>query len=163
MRDAYNRAPDPATWKATVLEGTVTVEAELKANLAVLDAIDKGLVVARELTGCGNAVLYAPLPGPASYQGAAEIFADDQLYIDTSKPTCEVYLSLEIEKASNATFPHRECGGRTPSHDAIDTTYSVLAGGTDALDPATLNGQISDGAAAHHDVQDTFPFLGAPH
>jgi hypothetical protein len=162
---AYDRASDPASWKTTQVRPGVTIAGELAANLAVFDAIDKGLVVPnRTLAGCGNAFRYAAPPSAQSYAGGAEIFADDQLYIDTAKPTCGVYLALEIELASAGTFVHAACGGRTPAHDVVDATYSVLGSGTDALDPANgLSGRISDAVGPHSDTSESFPFLGAPH
>jgi hypothetical protein len=164
-RDAYDRAPDPAGWKAAPLSASVTVGDELATNLAVFDAIDKGLMVPNQtLAGCGNALRYARPPGTQSYQGAVEIFADDQLYIDTSKALCGAYLALEIELASAGTFVHTTCGGRTPGDDVVDVTYSVLASGVDALDPANqLAGRIRDAVSPHGDITDTFPFLGPPH
>jgi hypothetical protein len=168
MRDAYDRASNPADWRETeLLPGGVTIEGELRANFAIFDAVDRDLLLTdRTLTGCGNALRYSPPPGPAtSYLGAAVIFADDQLYIDTARPACGVYLDLEIEHASAGDLAHASCGGRTPSRDAIDVTYSVLAAGLDALDrQADFAGRITDGAPVHQDIQETtFPFLGPPH
>lgn len=167
MRDAYDRAPDPAAWRETVLAPGVTIERELMTNFAIFDAVDRDLLLTdRTLTGCGNVFRYSPPPGPAtSYLGAAAIFADDQLYLDTARPTCDVYLDLEIEHASAGDIAHASCGGRTPSRDVIDATYSVLAAGLDALDrQADFAGRITDGAPVHQDIQETtFPFLGPPH
>jgi hypothetical protein len=162
-KDAYNHAPDPATWKATMLETGLTIERELALNLAVFDALDRGLMAISQ-SGCGNALQYSGPPSLTSYQGAAGLFADDQLYVDTSKTTCAVYLALEIEQVSAGSSIHTSCGGRTLTHDAIDVTYSVLAAGTDGLDKANGFGpKIVDGVPPHTDVKDTFPFLGAPH
>jgi hypothetical protein len=161
-KDAYNHASDPATWKATVLETGLTIERALALDLAVFDALDQGLAISQ--AGCGNALQYSGPPSPTSYQGAAGLFADDQLYVDTSKATCTVYLALEIEQVSSGSSIHTSCGGRTLTHDAIDVTYSVLAAGTEGLDKANGFGpKIVDGVPPHTDVKDTFPFLGDPH
>jgi hypothetical protein len=161
-KDAYNQASDPATWKTTVLATGVTIEQELEVNLAVFDALDKGTSITK--AGCGNAMEYASPPNPTSYQAAADLLADDQLYVDTSRTTCSVYLALELEQVSSGSFPHTTCGGRTLTHDAVDVTYSMLAASYYGLDQATdFSGRIRDGVAAHTDVKDTFPFLGAPH
>ena len=160
QKDAYNQAPDPATWKTTMLPTNVTIERELEANLAVFDAIDNGLAI----PGCGNALSYVRPPSATSYQNAADLLADDQLYVDTSKTTCTVYLALEIEQASAGSSVHYACGGRMLKHDVIDVTYSVLAAGLAGLDPANnFAPKLHDGVAPHPDVKDTFPFLGAPH
>lgn len=166
VREAYGRAGDPATWRTTLLRTNTTIEDELEFDLARFDAIDKGFVAGNNtLMGCQNGFRYSLPVRPESYQNAAALFADDQLYIDTAKASCGVYLSLEIELASGATQPHTACGGRTPSHDVVDVTYSVIAAGLDGLDVATgtFNGRIRDGVTVHTDVKTTFPFLGAPH
>jgi hypothetical protein len=161
-KDAYNQASDPATWKTTLLDTGVSIEQELAANLAVFDALDKGLAIAG--AGCGNGMLYSSPAGSTSYQTAADLLADDRLYVDTSKTTCSVYLALEIEEVSSGSFVHNTCGGRTLTHDAVDVTYSMLAASYYGLDQATdFAPRLHDGVAAHADVKDTFPFLGAPH
>jgi hypothetical protein len=163
QKDAYNHAADPAAWKTTTLQTNVTLERELKGNLAVLDAIDLGLTT--PMAGCGNALMYVGPPGAMTYQGAADLFADDQLHVDTSRQSCSVYLALEIEHASGGALPHTTCGGRMLGHDVIDATYSVLASGLNDFDPrrGDLVPKIRDGAAVHPDISDAFPFLGAPH
>jgi hypothetical protein len=161
QKDAYNQATDPATWKTTTLPASVTIERELEANLAVFDAIDTGLAAPQ--AGCGNALSYVLPPSATSYQNAADMLADDQLYVDTSKTTCTVYLALEIEQASAGSRVHYACGGRMLAHDVIDATYSVLAAGLAGLDQANnFAPKLHDGVAAHTDVKDIFPFLGAP-
>jgi len=170
MRDTYNHAPDPATWAATTISTNVTIEAEMEANLAVFDAFDIGANVPN--AGCGNAVRYLspPLPpGPSSsYRVAADLFADDELYVDTAFTSCPLYLALEMQYATTGaiTKGHTTCGGRMPSHDVVDLTYSMLAAGRDGVDPASSNGApaLHDGVAAHADIKESvFPFLGSPH
>jgi hypothetical protein len=170
IRDAYNRAPDPAAWATTVVSTGVTIEAEMEANLAVFDAFDIGLNVAG--AGCGNALRYALPPNPpgpmSSYRVAADMFADDELYVDTSITSCPIYLALEFEFATagpNAE-PHITCGGRMPSHDVVDMTYSMLAAGRSGFDVPSKSyaPAIHDGVTAHADLKEVvFPFLGPPH
>jgi hypothetical protein len=168
IADAYNRASDPAAWRTTVIRSNVTIEAELEANLAVFDAWDTGLTTVAA-AGCGNGLRYllpAKPPGPeSSYEVAADLFADDEIYIDTSRTSCSIYLELEIANANSA--PHTTCGGRTPSHDVVDVMYSVLAAGTAGLEIPSSNyaPKLHDGVAGPHaDVKETaFPFLGPPH
>lgn len=163
QREVYARASDPAAWRTTMVRPNVTIEDEMAANLAVFDAIDRGMAVSSgTLAGCGNALKYAGPPD--AYAGAADIFADDQLYIDTSRTACTAYLALEIEYASAGTFVHDTCGGRTLNHDVVDVTYSVLAAGTQGLDPTSdFSGKLSDGVSVHGDISGAFPFLGPPH
>jgi hypothetical protein len=162
QKDAYNHASDPATWRTTTVKSGTTIARELAANLAVFDALDKGLAGGQgALPGCGNPLVHSG-SGAAFYQLAADLFADDQLYVDTSKMSCSVYLALEIEKAGGAA--HTTCGGRMVTHDAIDVTYSVLAAGLDGLGSAPMfEPLVHDGAPVHTDVKETFPFLGPPH
>ncbi len=162
QRDIYNRAADPATWRTTMLRTNVTISAELQANLAAFDGIDTSPTLSM---ACGNGLDYANPVSPTSYQGGADVFADDQLYIDTAKATCKVFLALEIEQGGFGRFSHTECGGRTLTHDAFDVIYSVLAAGVvDGLDQAGgFSPRIHGSLTAHTDVMVMFPFLGLPH
>lgn len=171
MRDTYSRASDPATWATTMISTGVTIAAEMEANLAVFDAFDIGDTNVAS-PGCGNAVRYVPPalpPGPmSSYRVAAGLFADDELYVDTARTSCPIYLALELELASagQTVEPHVTCGGRTPSHDVVDMTYSMLAAGHSGFDVPSNNyaPKLHDGVAAHTDIKESvFPFLGPPH
>jgi hypothetical protein len=164
QRDAYNHASDPATWRTTMIRTGTTIARELAANLAVFDGIDKGASTAQgTLSGCGDPLVHTGTTGPMFYQLAADLFADDQLYVDTSKGSCTVYLALEIEKASAPRLVHSTCGGRILTHDVIDAMYSVFAAGLDGLGTAPAFAPVlHDGVPAHADVKDTFPFLGPP-
>jgi hypothetical protein len=91
------------------------------------------------------------------------VLADDELYVDTTKLSCGFYLSLEVEVATSGGIVHSQCGGRTLTHDVIDTSYSLLAAGLQGFDN-TLAPRMGDGVGPHTDVNnDVFPFLGAPH
>jgi Domain of unknown function (DUF4331) len=165
IKDAYNQASDPAAWSTTILQPNVTVLSELKANLAAFDILDLGMANVSG-AGCRNALRYVGTgnPGPLSYQLAAELFADDQLYVDTSKTACTVFMALEFEVASSGGLIHATCGGRTLTHDVVDTMYSVLAAGTNGVDPFTdFATKLHDSAVAHTDVSENFPFLAPPH
>jgi hypothetical protein len=163
-RDAYARASDPATWLSTTLQTNITVERELLSTLATWDGLDFGSPLINK--GCNNAILYdGPPPGGDSYKKAATLLADDQLYVDTGKASCNLYLALELQFISNLSFLHTTCGGRTPGYDAIDMTYSLWIAGRDGLDDAAMQSpRIRDGVSPHAGVSDTvFPFLAPPH
>lgn len=164
QKDAYNHATDPATWRTTTVKTGSTIERELEKNLAVFDALDRGLATAMgTLPGCGNPLVDSTSTGPAFYKLTADLLADDQLYVDTSRGNCTVYLALEIERASAGRIVHTACGGRMPTHDVIDATYSVLAAGLDGLSPVSpFEPSLHDGVQAHGDIMETFPFLGLP-
>lgn len=165
VRDAYDLASDPAAWPTTLLPTGRTIEAEIEANLAVFDAWDLAASNISLPTGCGNALSYLGPPGAMSYRGAADLFADDQLYVDTAITTsCAVYLAVELAHADMRG--HIDCGGRMPSHDVVDMTYSVLAAGLNGLGFQSANyaPKIHDGVTAHADIKESvFPFLGPQH
>lgn len=160
--DNYNHASEPAMWELTTLAPSVSILTELEKNLALFDAVDNGMTSVPS-AGCRNALRYSGPPKATSYETAARMLADDEIHVDTSKTTCAVYLALEIEYASQGQSPHSTCGGRTPIHDTVDLTYSVLAGGLGGLDLGNFTARLGDGVGAHGDVKDSFPFLGAPH
>ena len=163
QKDAYNHASDASTWLTTEVATNVTVVKEFEANIAIFDVIDQGAAQIAN-AGCGNTALYNAPPGADSYRGLASVLGDDELYVDTTKQDCGFYLSLEVEVATGGSIVHTQCGGRTPTHDVIDTSYSVLAAGTNGFDPATFAPRLGDNVGPHADVSDsTFPFLGAPH
>jgi hypothetical protein len=162
-KDAYNADGAKGTWQATYVPA-------FAPNLAVFDAVDTGLSNIPG-AGCGNQILYdntvatdPTLANIHAYGKAAGVLADDVLYTDTAKGTCALYLAIEVEIATGGAVPHTTCGGRTPSYDVIDVTYSAVAGGLAAFNQQTLAPLIKDNADVHADVSDTtFPFLGAPH
>lgn len=158
----YGQAADPAMWKTTLLRPGFTIEAELMANIAALDALDLGLASSSK-PGCSNTMfLQSPL-NAVSYRTVADYVADDQLYLDTTKATCPIALALEIEAGSNLSISHKTCGGRSPGQPAFDALYSILMAGTDGVDAGAAGApRIHGTATAHTDVTDTFPFLGAP-
>ncbi|CAN5922952.1 hypothetical protein BH11MYX3_BH11MYX3_17600 [soil metagenome] len=182
-KDAYNAATDRTTWVAATVNpagvdavpysaNPKSVRAEFARSLAVFDALDQGLLPGAHTAtpagttgpgeGCFNGALHN-VPANSGYLTLATVLADDQLYVDTSKLTCNFYLSLEVEVATSGGIVHSQCGGRTPTHDVIDTSYSLLAAGLQGFDTA-LAPRFGDGVAAHTDVNnDTFPFLGTPH
>jgi hypothetical protein len=171
MKDNYNHASNPATWATTTLITGVTVVDEFKTNLALLDALDTGLVNG----GCKNQLLYNGVaagggtPAADSYQTLAGILADDRLYVDTTKKVCGKYLNVELDVATGGTIAHTDCGGRAPTNDVGDASYSVLLGGLNGFSTdGKLTPLITDGGGAtkvtlHLDTTDlAFPFLGPP-
>jgi hypothetical protein len=170
-REAYNLAADPNQWGSTQIAPGRSVLAELAANLAVLDVIDQGNLAIPGTPGCNNQMLYngnlqgGGTPGPTSYSQLAVVLADDMLYLDTMFPACTKYFSLEIELASGTAINHKECGGRAPTPDVIDVTYSALLSGFFGFTPQpALVPRIADGVAPRAGLSNTvFPYFGSPH
>lgn len=182
-KDAYNHAAlDPTMWASTVLDaaGTdpaypitsaaqvlgprKTVLGEFKKYLGIFDTLDQASGLPGTAVGpgggCGNGALYNN-PAGSFYTVLATVLADDELYIDTAKLTCNTYLSVEVDVIAGA---HSQCGGRTPSHDVIDSSYSLLASGANGFAGTAFTPLVTDGVVAHTDVStDNFPFLGPQH
>lgn len=163
-RDAYNRAIDPDAWPTTILDGTAVpatrVLGEFSGYLGILDSVDAGHPNIAQ-SGCGNLPAYAMPASTTSYAALAGLLADDQLYVDTARSQCDRYLAVELNAA--LTIPYTSCGGRTLTHDVIDSSYSLLFAGGGGF-TAAIAPRIGDGVGAHTDVNNLmFPFLGAPH
>jgi hypothetical protein len=136
-QDNYNAATTSAQWSAFTNR--------FAGNLAILDSLD---------TVCGNQLLAGPTPSAGRYNTLAGVLADDQLYVNSNSGTCTTYLGVE---ANAVGIANNDCGGRTPTVDVIDRTYSVLAAG--ALSGVT-DGVDRDADATHSTT--AFPFLAAP-
>ena len=138
VQDAYNASADPALWAGQFAD-------RMAGQLAILDSLD---------TVCGNQLLAGPTAVAGRYDGLAGVLADDRLYINTASGDCQQYLAVE----GNALgITNNDCGGRTPLHDTIDVSYSVLALGalTGVGDAIPLD---ADGTAS----LTAFPFLDSP-
>lgn len=146
VKDAYNAAGDPNQW-AAMFRATIAV------NLAVLDGAD---------TVCGNQILAGPTATAGRYDMLAGILADDRLVLDASQTACNLYLGVEAKAAQ--LFPVTDCGGRTPTENVIDESYSLLIAGLDGVDTMTRRFKITNGITSDADNAPTatFPFLGAP-
>ncbi len=139
LKDAYNADADPSTWSASYRDGIADM-------IAILDGAD---------TVCGNQLGYDASGGVASaYDFLAGVLADDRLILDSESGACPEYLGYEAEVLG--VVEEGGCGGRTPNHDVVDRSYSVLINGSlgdlgDAVDSDNVT----------HD-ENTFPFLAAP-
>jgi hypothetical protein len=138
FQDGYNASADPTQWAGQYAT-------RIAGNLAILDSLD---------TVCGNQLLAGPNPVAGRYAALAGVLADDRLYVNTASGDCQQYLAVE----GNAVgITNNDCGGRTPLHDTIDVSYSVLAAGA-------LSG-VGDGVPIDADGSaslTTFPFLDDP-
>jgi hypothetical protein len=182
-KQAYNEMPTKTEWFAPANVG------EIMKNLAFIDVLDSGIcgnarcetgetnvtcsadcgaTTVPSGNGCGNQALYngqamgGGTPMATSYQALATVLADDELYLDTSKMTCALYLAVEFSVVTQS--PNSTCGGRAPQYDVIDFSYSMLAMGIAGFVLPAFTPKVPDGVSAHADVSPTdFPFLGTPH
>ncbi len=77
--------------------------------------------------------------------------------MNTGTGTCNVYLAVEAAFVTSGTLGAGDCGGRVPTEDVVDETYSLLAIGAPS--------GVTDGVSADADNPanaTAFPFLGAP-
>lgn len=161
-KDAYNHALAQDSWASVQLDPAMandTVLAEFEKYLAIYDSVDTTMTT----NGCGNALGYTTPAGPNSYATLATVLADDELYVDTTRGTCNAYLSVEVKVATGLDL--LQCGGRTLDRDVIDVSYSlIIAGGAGFnLGTSPPTPKILNGAVAHTDYSTTFPYLGTPH
>ncbi|MCA9578350.1 MAG: hypothetical protein R3B40_26855 [Polyangiales bacterium] len=139
LKDDYNANDNPSTWGAMYAAGIADM-------IAIYDGAD---------TVCGNQLGYDASNGVASaYDFLAGVLADDRLVIDSGSGTCPEYLGYEAEVLG--VVGEGGCGGRTPNHDVIDRSYSVLINGS----LGDFNDAIAADSATHSVT--TFPFLAAP-
>jgi hypothetical protein len=134
-RDAYNGAPQ---------DNWANFKDDIRGNLALYDGLDGQ---------CGNQILAdISLSGPDRYNTLADVLTDDRLYVNSTSNSCAQYLGVELDVTNLAA--NEDCGGRTPTEDVIDVSYTALV--------RSINGlAITDGVFRDNVVQsiETFPFL----
>jgi|TARA_B110000240_G_scaffold72470_1_gene82423 hypothetical protein len=118
-RDTYNRTPKC---------GLTQFSSHVGASLAADDSVDRVY---------SNQIL-APLAetGPARYTTLPSVLTDDRVYRESSQGACSQCLAVELQVMN--LLPNRDCGGRIPFYDTIDTPYTALkndlsAGATDRV------------------------------
>lgn len=140
-KNRYNRDGNPANWVANWGAMPFTAaNAAINMHLAILDGLDGGT--------CGNQLAFN---GTTKYATLTGVLTADVLQLDSSRTTCNQYLSVELNALGIA---NTNCGGRTLSMDTIDTTYSALAIG--------MTTGVNDGIAETTVPTATFPFFTAP-
>lgn len=143
---AANTAKD--SYNSTDNTSAAAFAPEIANNLGVLDAL-QDVCGDNALTGTGTAA--------TAYDTLAGYLSNDQLIVNGASGDCTGvstnYLAVEAAALTAGTLT--KCGGRTPLDDAVDVSYTVLAGGGTA---------ISDGVGPDDQTHSltTFPFLAAP-
>ena len=167
-QDAYNAESDPTKWAALKLSaatGAKTVVEIFRGNLAVFDALDGTSDGMMAGDGCGNQLAYGALTNP-NYATLATVLSNDVLFVNAGSGTCTTYLAVE---AGALGVTNNDCGGRTPTYDTIDITYSALASAAKVTQTGCLSSApgacgVTDGVNADADSAPTnnpFPFLAA--
>ncbi len=136
LKDIYNIAA-PEEWARFV--------PDIARTLGLYDSFD-GL--------CGNQLLADGSAPPARrYFPLASILADDRLWVNSASGSCAQFFAVELASLAGRTALAGDCGGRTPTQDAVDVYRSLLAMGR-------VNG-VDDGVdrdEADHSSA-SFPFL----
>lgn len=137
-RGAYTSAA-PATWSS--------FEAEIAATIAILDSLD---------TVCGNQLLAGAEVTEDRYAALAGVLADDRLWVNAASGNNSGNLYLGVEAEALGVLEDGGAGGRRPTDDVVERSYSVLAAGALTGVDDTIT---ADEAGASNTA---FPFLGAP-
>jgi len=140
-KNRYNRDGNPANWVTNW--GAMpagSANSAINTHLAILDGLDGGT--------CGNQLAFN---GTTKYATLTGVLTADVLQLDSTRMTCNQYLSVELNALGIA---NTNCGGRTLSMATIDTSYSALAIG--------MTTGVSDGIAQSTAPSATFPFFTAP-
>ncbi|NID16379.1 DUF4331 family protein [Luteibacter yeojuensis] len=136
LKERYNRA-EPATSRQFV--------PDIQRSLGLYDGYD-GVRGNQWLADRGA-------PMGARYKRLATLLADDRLWVNSTAHACTQLFAVELVALSGRHDLAADCGGRTPTYDAVNVYRSLLAAG----DTHT----IDDGV--HHDDHvpsiDVFPFL----
>lgn len=152
-RDMHSKDSDPAGWRAK----WTPIHAR---TLAIYDGADT--TCGNQVGACGRAsgcTMADPVDN-MRYVTLGGLFADDRLYLNTTKMTCNAYLAVE---ASALGVPYDDCGGRTPLYDVVDFMYTGATVGLAGLAMNPL--PVNDGVPKDEETTDSltdFPFLSAP-
>ena len=106
---------------------------------------------------CGNQLLADRSAQPAlRYRAMAELLADDRLWVNGTSRACKQFFAVELAHLDGKAALRDDCGGRTPTQDAVDVYRSLLANGTTT--------GVDDGVDRdeHEHSATEFPFLAAP-
>jgi len=153
LKDNYNANDDPSTWAAMYADG-----------IADMIAIYDGIGGTDDTNGCGDQLSDGSVAtgDEARYDFLAGVLADDRLILITNSTAghCDQYLGGEALVLGIVDAATAGCGGRAPTVDVVDRSYSVLVNGSlgdfgDSVD-------FADIPAADQPNDDTFPFLPAP-
>jgi len=138
LKEQYNAGPR-AEWPRLV--------PAIQETLGLYDSFD-GV--------CGNQLLADRSAQPARYRAMAELLADDRLWVNGASRTCKQFFAVELAHLDGKTALRDDCGGRTPTQDAVDVYRSLLVNGT----TTGVDDGVDRDAHAHSDSE--FPFLVAP-
>lgn len=140
-QDAWNADANPGNWQASYFEN-------VRVSLAILDSLDG-------TCGANSQLAFNLDPGNGldEYKALATVLTNDWLTVNSAASTCASYLGVEAEALLSAAA---DCGGRRPTDDVVEVTYSAVAAG--------LISGVDDGVTARATAvtaQMNFPYLEA--
>jgi hypothetical protein len=113
---------------------------EIEKSLGLYDGFD-GV--------CGNQLLAAKQVTGMRYRELATVLADDRLWVNSAASVCKQFFAVELGLTN-------DCGGRTPTHSAVNAYRSLLAvGAATGIDDGLERDEVDHSSNA-------FPFLAAP-
>ena len=135
LKEAYNAAT-PSTAQRFI--------PEIAKGAALYDGFDGK---------CGNGLAVdSRLPLDRRYQEIAALLADDRLWVDSKSSVCTELFAVERAVVATPILLEQDCGGRTPTMNAVNVYRSLLVDGS-----AT---SLDDGLSRdERPVSPDFPFL----
>jgi hypothetical protein len=113
---------------------------EIEKSLGLYDGFDGT---------CGNQLLAAQQVTSTRYRELAMLLADDRLWVNSAASVCNQFFAVELGLTN-------DCGGRTPTHSAVNVYRSLLvAGAPTGIDDGLERDEVDQSSHA-------FPFLAAP-
>jgi hypothetical protein len=139
LKEAYNAA-SPAT--------AAQFAPEIEKALGLYDGFDGQ---------CGNQLLADPqAPAAGRYRELAALLADDRLWVNARSPVCTQLLAVELATLAGRFDLEKDCGGRSPTYNAVNIYRSLLTDGTNtSVDDGVQRDELPPSAAV-------FPFLAPP-
>lgn len=136
LKDIYNIAA-PSEWPQFI--------PDIAQTLGLSDSFDGE---------CGNQLLADRSAPPAQrYRALATLLADDRLWVNSASGTCTQFFAVELASLAGQAALAGDCGGRTPTQDAVDIYRSLLAmGQVSGVDDGVDRDEADHSSAA-------FPFL----
>jgi hypothetical protein len=112
LKDIYNIAA-PDEWPRFI--------PDIAQTLGLYDSFDGE---------CGNQLLADRSAAPAQrYHALAAVLADDRLWVNSASGSCAQFFAVELASLDRQAALASDCGGRTPTQDAVDVYRSLLAMG----------------------------------
>jgi hypothetical protein len=123
-----------------------------------VEEIEKGLELYDGFDGrCGDQLLYDRAAAAAlRYRPMAALLADDRLWVNSASGACTQLFAVELASLAGRKALAADCGGRSPTYDAVNVYRSLLVDGSFT--------RVSDGLRKDEIAPDdaAFPFLAAP-